>query len=197
MKTAKTAISQRTVLYGILCGIGVLILLIIVASYVVAPFFLDTVQMTVTEKNIKRTPYSNKDRYLIYGKTANDEIVVFENTDQLLWGKFDSTYVYGGIEVGKKYEFTVGGFRIPFLSWHQNIKEYKLVEEDTKTDTVDESDDKTSSSAEQKTTIQFTCKDCGESFELTQSEIDWYKEKRLTLPKRCESCRAKNKAENA
>lgn len=37
------------------------------------------------------------------------------------------------------------------------------------------------------------CKQCGKEFILTQSEIDFYKSKNLSLPKRCKECRELNK----
>ena len=37
------------------------------------------------------------------------------------------------------------------------------------------------------------CKDCGKVFELSDSEIQFYKSKNLELPKRCSSCREKNR----
>ncbi len=36
---------------------------------------------------------------------------------------------------------------------------------------------------------QITCKDCGKIFYLTKGEIDFYKSKNLSLPKRCKTCR--------
>lgn len=39
------------------------------------------------------------------------------------------------------------------------------------------------------------CKQCGKEFELSQSEILFYKKKNLSLPKRCKECREKNKNE--
>lgn len=42
-----------------------------------------------------------------------------------------------------------------------------------------------------------TCKQCGKTFNLTQSEIDFYNGKGLQLPKRCESCRNANKKKNS
>lgn len=43
-----------------------------------------------------------------------------------------------------------------------------------------------------------TCKDCGREFTLTDSEIKFYKDKNLELPKRCSECRnaRKNKINN-
>lgn len=37
------------------------------------------------------------------------------------------------------------------------------------------------------------CKQCGEEFTLTDSEMKFYNEKGLNLPKRCSECRNKNK----
>lgn len=37
------------------------------------------------------------------------------------------------------------------------------------------------------------CKDCGNEFEIKESEIGFYKSKGLELPKRCKECRNKNK----
>ena len=36
------------------------------------------------------------------------------------------------------------------------------------------------------------CKQCGEEFTLTDSEIKFYNDKDLNLPKRCSECRKKN-----
>lgn len=41
--------------------------------------------------------------------------------------------------------------------------------------------------------MKCSCKQCGKEFELTQSEIDFYNSKNLSIPKRCEACRAQNK----
>ena len=40
--------------------------------------------------------------------------------------------------------------------------------------------------------INRTCKQCGKEFNLTDSEIQFYKSKSLELPKRCSDCRKKN-----
>ena len=41
--------------------------------------------------------------------------------------------------------------------------------------------------------MQRNCVQCGKTFELSQSEIDFYKQKNLSLPKRCKACREQNK----
>lgn len=45
--------------------------------------------------------------------------------------------------------------------------------------------------------IRLTCKQCGKEFTMADSEIKFYKEKNLQLPKRCKECRDKNKRERA
>ena len=40
--------------------------------------------------------------------------------------------------------------------------------------------------------INRSCKQCGKEFNLTDSEIQFYKSKSLELPKRCSDCRKKN-----
>lgn len=47
----------------------------------------------------------------------------FENTDSLLRGKFNSSDVYGRIQKGQQYDFTVQGFRQPIFSMYPNIIE--------------------------------------------------------------------------
>lgn len=41
--------------------------------------------------------------------------------------------------------------------------------------------------------MKCVCKQCGKEFELSKSEIDFYRKKNLNLPKRCKECREKNK----
>lgn len=79
---------------------------------------------TVTDKGTKRS--GKEDKYLVYTKDENGESQVFEVTDNLLAGRFNSSDVYAEIEVGKTYKFTVGGSRNTFMSWYPNI--YSLEE---------------------------------------------------------------------
>ena len=37
------------------------------------------------------------------------------------------------------------------------------------------------------------CKNCGESFDLTVGEVEWYSEHNFVIPTRCPSCRKKRK----
>ncbi len=39
------------------------------------------------------------------------------------------------------------------------------------------------------------CKRCGEVFSLIQEEVDFYKDKKLLMPKRCQACRQKRRGD--
>lgn len=45
--------------------------------------------------------------------------------------------------------------------------------------------------------IQKNCVQCGKRFTLNDSEISFYKAKKLSLPKRCKECREKNKSSHS
>lgn len=63
-----------------------------------------------------------KSKYLIF--TDHE---TFENTDTILFGKFNSSDLYGSIEIGKTYEMTVVGWRVPFLSMYRNVIKVQLI----------------------------------------------------------------------
>ena len=75
---------------------------------------------TVTEKTVKRI--DTQDKYLIFVKIeGEDEIQVFEITDNWVEGKLNSSTIYGNIKVGETYTFTIKGSRNEMLSWYPNI----------------------------------------------------------------------------
>ena len=98
--------------------VGVCVLFVF-GSIIATPFIdratEDTVIITVTDKTVKRHGDSD-DKYLIY---TND--TTYEITDSLAYFRFDSSDLYGKIEVGKTYECKVCGWRIPLLSSYKNI----------------------------------------------------------------------------
>lgn len=98
----------------------------LVASLVCCTSYNDhTYTITVTDK--ERVTYSGSGKYLIYSTTSDGETKVFENTDDLFRGKFDSSDVYAELEVGKTYEVTVVGYRFGFANWYENIIDFKEV----------------------------------------------------------------------
>ena len=111
--------------------LSALVVILIVVFVVVLPIIqngnLQEIVGVVTEK--ERVNYSKDDsRYLIWVETDDGDSVVLQNTDSLLRGKFNSSDYYGKMDVGNRYAFTVIGYRVPLLTWYQNIIEIKSEE---------------------------------------------------------------------
>ena len=84
----------------------------------------ETVRVTVTDKD-REVHGSGKDttsKYMVYTDRE-----VFENTDSLLRGKFNSSDVQGQLVEGGTYDLTVYGFRNNFFSIFRNITDVKHV----------------------------------------------------------------------
>lgn len=77
-----------------------------------------TVTITVTGKD--RVSYGSGEnlehKYLVY---TDEE--TFENTDTLVFWKYNSSDVYGKLKDGKRYRCLVAGWRIAFMSSYRNI----------------------------------------------------------------------------
>lgn len=85
--------------------------------------------VTVQSKEVKNDARSSK--YLVFTvDTETGESRVFEVTDSLWKGRFNSADVYNMILPEHTYTFTTGGYRVPFLSWYQNIYEVTEIEKE-------------------------------------------------------------------
>ena len=111
--------------FDIFCILGVIIM-IIICLFTSCGHTIDRnsnereVVGTVTEKTVKKI--DTQDKYLIFVKIeGEDEIQVFEITDNWVEGKLNSSTIYGNIKVGKTYTFTIKGSRNEMLSWYPNI----------------------------------------------------------------------------
>ena len=111
--------------FEIFCVLGVIII-VIICLFTSCGHTIDRnsnereVVGTVTEKTVKRI--DTQDKYLIFVKIeGEDEIQVFEITDNWVEGKLNSSTIYGNIKVGKIYTFTIKGSRNEMLSWYPNI----------------------------------------------------------------------------
>jgi hypothetical protein len=60
-------------------------------------------------------------KYLIFTKTDSGEVRVFQNTDLIFQWKFGSSDIQAKLEIGNTYNIKVVGWRVPFLSWYENI----------------------------------------------------------------------------
>lgn len=87
--------------------------------------FNDT-KYTVTITDKERT-HSDDEKYLVFGEDPDGNVMVFENTDNLLRGKWDSSNFQGELRIGKTYEVTVIGYRVPLFSWYENIIDIKEI----------------------------------------------------------------------
>lgn len=84
----------------------------------------EVVQITVEDK--EATVISDGDgrvenRYLIFTKEGE----VFENTDALTFGKFNSSDIQARLKVDSTYNVLVAGWRIPVVSSYRNIIEIR------------------------------------------------------------------------
>lgn len=82
--------------------------------------------ITITDK--ERVNTSSYSKYLIMGEDESGNILVLENTDNFVRFKFNSSDIYAGLKEGETYEVTVVGFRVPSMSWYENILSYSEVE---------------------------------------------------------------------
>jgi hypothetical protein len=98
----------------------VAVIFALVLSFSVVASFNDTEYVvTVTDK--ERVVKDNVSKYIIFTEDEQGNVLVFENTDDLWRGKFDSSNMQGQLKEGNKYTVTVVGYRVPFLSMYQNI----------------------------------------------------------------------------
>ena len=111
--------------FEIFCVLGVIII-VIICLFTSCGHTIDRnsnereVVGTVTEKTVKKI--DTQDKYLIFVKIeGEDEIQVFEITDNWVEGKLNSSTIYGNIKVGETYTFTIKGSRNKMLSWYPNI----------------------------------------------------------------------------
>ena len=84
-----------------------------------------TVQCVVKDKWIKRPSDHEDELYLV-----NCGGTTYKITDLLWKGKFNSADIYGNLEIGKKYELNVSGYRWSYFSEYQNINDYKEIEKE-------------------------------------------------------------------
>lgn len=99
----------------------------LIITIVAQPFYAygthkDTV-INVTNTEVKR--YNETDKYLVFSDHG-----VFENTDSLLYFKFDSSDVQNELMNKGKFKITYYGWRVPFFSIYPNILTASPVKEE-------------------------------------------------------------------
>lgn len=80
-----------------------------------------TITVTDKERIYTGSGNSSSSKYLVFGDDQNGNSLVLENTDCFIRGKWNSSNIQGQLKKGNVYKVTVIGYRVPFLSWYQNI----------------------------------------------------------------------------
>ena len=78
-----------------------------------------TIKVNDKERIVETTGGENpsvSSKYLVYTEQG-----VFENTDNLMFLKFNSSDVYNSLKRDSTYNVTVAGWRIPLFSMYQNV----------------------------------------------------------------------------
>ena len=110
--------------------IVVAIVIVLAVVFSVRAFNFNDTEYTVTITGKDRITESSKDsdgnvetssKYLVFADDENGNSLVFENTDCFIRWKFNSSNIQGQLKEGHTYKITVIGYRVPFLSWYQNI----------------------------------------------------------------------------
>ena len=103
-------------------AIVIAILVLVIGIGMVKSYYSEkTYQISVTEKDIKN--YGDGGKFLVFAELEDGTIRVFSIEDTLIKGRWDSADDYARIQVGESYTVTVIGWRVPFLSWYENIIE--------------------------------------------------------------------------
>lgn len=81
------------------------------------------IEGTVTDKYSKKG--GKRDKFYVVVQQNDDTEKVITNTDSILMMKFNSADIQAEIKKGEKYNFTLRGYRVPFLSLFPNIDNAK------------------------------------------------------------------------
>lgn len=107
--------------------LGFILFLVIVPTLLIASIInyihVINIEGTVIDKYSKKSGKS--DKFYIVVQQNDDTEKVITNTDGILMMKFNSADIQAEIKKGEKYNFTLRGYRIPFLSLFPNIDNAK------------------------------------------------------------------------
>lgn len=96
----------------------IFVAIILILSGLIVPsltgFHHENKTIHVNSKGIFAKGKSSK--YLLYCDDTTYEI-----SDSYLYHRWDSSDWYGRVKEGSTYNVTVQGYRVPFLSWYQNV----------------------------------------------------------------------------
>lgn len=108
------------IVFGIIVSIVLIGLLVFIVS--IGYQNEEMIKCTIEDKWVKRNGKS--DMYLVQ---CDNE--VYQITDLIFKGKFNSSDIYANLKVGNTYEIMTTGYRFEFLSMYKNINEYEKAED--------------------------------------------------------------------
>ena len=108
------------IVFGIIVSIVLIGLLVFIVS--IGYQNEEMIKCTIEDKWVKR-----KDKSDMYLVQCDNE--VYQITDLIFKGKFNSSDIYANLRVGNTYEITTTGYRFELLSMYKNINEYEKVED--------------------------------------------------------------------
>ena len=108
------------IVFGIIVSIVLIGLLVFIVS--IGYQNEEMIKCTIEDKWVKRNGKS--DMYLVQ---CDNE--VYQITDLIFKGKFNSSDIYANLKVGNTYEITTTGYRFELLSMYKNINKYEKVED--------------------------------------------------------------------
>lgn len=108
------------IVFGIIVSIVLIGLLVFIVS--IGYQNEEMIKCTIEDKWVKR-----KDKSDMYLVQCDNE--VYQITDLIFKGKFNSSDIYANLKVGNTYEITTTGYRFELLSMYKNINEYEKVED--------------------------------------------------------------------
>ncbi|MEU1880876.1 hypothetical protein ABZ470_26515 [Streptosporangium sp. NPDC020072] len=105
--------TDRELMTGCLTLVALLVLAVVIGLIKTSTGRVET---ATVESKERVCDSSRNCRYLIFTDQG-----VYENTDALLSGKFNSSDIYGALKPGHTYRFKINGWRIPATSSYPNI----------------------------------------------------------------------------
>jgi hypothetical protein len=96
--------------------IAILAVLIIPMATISLIKNLQTSQTTFKVTGKERVAENKSGKYLIF-----TDKTTFAVEDTWIHWRWDSSDFYGKIQIGKTYDAKVQGWRVPFMSWYQNL----------------------------------------------------------------------------
>lgn len=113
---AKSSNSGCTAVFGLLFIALVFVLMVISSVIYYANVESTTITITHKERIVRGSGDSVSSYYLVYTDRET-----FALKDDLFYGQFNSSDIYGRIKSGDTYRVTALGVRVPFLSWYRNL----------------------------------------------------------------------------